>query len=174
MLIDPHPCGTLAQRRITFLIRHHENKGGSGFDADAFKHDYQRAKRICAAAEKATGSREDTAADRVKRDIADYERRERRERARRVENARQREERARVLREKRARVWGRFDTTPAPASAHAPAPMNAPAPAPASAPMNAPMNARDMQVYDMAMRKGADERRARQFVDIARKIRGRK
>ena len=174
MLIDPHPCGTLAQRRITFLIRHHENKGGSGFDADAFKHDYQRAKRICAAAEKATGSREDTAADRVKRDIADYERRERRERARRVENARQREERARVLREKRARVWGRFDTTPAPASAHAPAPMNAPASAPASAPMNAPMNARDMQVYDMAMRKGADERRARQFVDIARKIRGRK
>ena len=168
MLIDPHPCGTLAQRRITFLIRHHENKGGSGFDADAFKHDYQRAKRICAAAEKATGAREDTAADRVKRDIADYERRERRERARRAANARQREERARVLREKRARVWGRFDTTPAPAPA--PAPASAPAPAPASA----PMNARDMQVYDMAIRKGADERRARQFVDIARKIRGRK
>ena len=173
MLIDPHPCGTLAQRRITFLIRHHENKGGSGFDADAFKHDYQRAKRICAAAEKATGSREDTVAERAarrrerdKRDIADYERRERRERARRVENVRQREERARVLREKRARVWGRFDTTPAPA----PAPASAHAPAP----MNAPMNARDMQVYDMAMRKGADERRARQFVDIARKIRGRK
>ena len=165
MLIDPHPCGTLAQRRITFLIRHHENKGGSGFDADAFKHDYQRAKRVCAA-EKASGAREDTAADRVKRDIADYERRERQERARRVENVRQREERARVLREKRARVWGRFDTTPAPA----PAPASAHAPAP----MNAPMNARDMQVYDMAMRKGADERRARQFVDIARKIRGRK
>ena len=171
MLIDPYPCGTLAQRRITFLIRHHENKGGSGFDADAFKHDYHHAKRICAAAEKATGSREDTVADRAarrrerdKRDIADYERRERQERARRVENARQREERARVLREKRARVWGRFDTTPAPASAHAPAP----APAPA------PMNARDMQVYDMAIRKGADERRARQFVIIARKIRGRK
>ena len=76
---------------------------------------------------------------------------------------------ARVSSEKNGHEYGVVLTPPRPR------PRLTPRPRPRlHAPASAPMNARDMQVYDMAIRKGADERRARQFVDIARKIRGRK
>lgn len=175
MLIDPHPCDTLAQRRITYLITHHENKGGSGFDADAFKHDYQRAKRVCAAASTSTESAAERAArrERDKRDIAEYERRER---ARHAAIARQREERARILREKRTRrdvVWGGFDTTP-----------TAPAPAHAAQTVLTDLTerererqrkreAREANVLAMGVRKGKEEQ-ARKLVELMRKIRARK